>query len=74
MMIYANITYYFTFNVDHISFDPQFYLFGSGSVMPLLPTILMSAVTQCFIGWCSPILRQITTEHNITGKVLTLKF
>ena len=43
MMIYASITYYFLLYVGHISLVPQFSLFGSGSVLPVLPTILMSA-------------------------------
>ena len=43
MMIYESIFYYFSFYVGKISLVPQFYLFGSGSVLPVLPTILMSA-------------------------------
>ena len=42
MKIYASITHYFVFYVGHMSLVPQFYLFGSGSVLPVLPTILMS--------------------------------
>ena len=42
MMIFASITHYILFHVGHISLVPQFYLFGSGSVLPVLPTFLMS--------------------------------
>ena len=43
MMIYADITCYFLFYIGHISLVPQFYMFGSRSMLPVLPTILMSA-------------------------------
>ena len=47
-MIYASITYYFLFQEGHMSLVPQFYLFGSGNVLPVLPTILMSVgITSC---------------------------
>ena len=45
MMIYAGISCYFSIYVGNISLVPQFYLIGSGSVLPVLPTILMSGLT-----------------------------
>ena len=45
-MIYASIITYLLFYMGHISLVPQFYLIGSGSVLPVLPTILMSAPTN----------------------------